>query len=238
MGYEIRVKSGNPSEVYNALFERIEQSRFFIDVGSYAMSGSRTGGFYWCIRKNCVVIEMLCIRLREKKDYCGNHAGPCRITYGGIDMGHTLDGVDITITRAMADVFVDRYGETPVDKVITGSTAKAKFKMAQWSNRQWDVALPEGQNIDTASLDQTGFGVDAGYNLRQNALPLVIHPLKYAVGDLSHDVTFYLCVNTKDVVLPFKVKDQLATEVEMEAFVSEAYGSQRRLGHLGYAATS
>jgi hypothetical protein len=165
-------------------------------------------------------------------------AGPCRITFGGIDLGHTLDGVEITVARDIADVVVDRYGSSPVDKVIVGTSAKAKFKMAQWDNRQWDTALPEGQNTDTATLDQTGFGTDAGYSLRQDAKQLIIHPLKYANGDLTHDVTLYLCVNTADAVLPYKVKDQLAIEVEMEALVSEAFGAQRRLGHIGYAATS
>ncbi len=165
-------------------------------------------------------------------------AGPCRITFGGIDLGHTLDGVEIEINRQMADVIVDRYGDTPVDKVLTGTTATAKFKLAQFDNRQLDTALPEGQNIDTVTLDQTSFGTDAGYNLRQDAKQLVIHPLKYAVGDLSHDVTFYLAVSTEPVTLPFMVKDQLAVEVTMTALVSEAFGTSRRLGHVGYAATS
>lgn len=165
-------------------------------------------------------------------------AGPCAITFGGINLGHTLDGVELTIARDTADVLVDRYGSTPVDKVIVGTSAKAKFKMAQWDDRQWDTALPEGQNTDTATTDQTGFGTDAGYSLRQDAKQLVIHPLKYANGDQSHDVTLYLCVSTGDITLPYKVKDQLVTEVEMEALVSEQYGAQRRLGHIGYAATS
>jgi len=165
-------------------------------------------------------------------------AGPCRITFGGIDLGHTLDGVELTVDRQTAGVFVDRYGDSPVDYVMTGTIAKAKFKLAQWDDRQWDTALPEGQNTDTATLDQTGFGTDAGYSLRGDAKQLVIHPLKYANGDLSHDVTLYLAVNTGTVTLPYKVKDQLVTEVEMEALVSEAYGAQRRLGHIGYAATS
>lgn len=165
-------------------------------------------------------------------------AGPCRLTYGGIDIGHTLDGVELTVDRKTAGVFVDRYGESPVDYVITGTTAKAKFKLAQWNNRTWDIALPEGQNTDVAVLDQTGFGTDAGYSLRGDAKQLVIHPLKYAVGDQSHDVTLYLCINTNSLVLPYKVKDQLVAEVEMEALVSEQFGTGRRLGHIGYAATS
>lgn len=165
-------------------------------------------------------------------------AGPCRITFKGIDIGHTLDGVELMVDRKLAAVFVDKYGESPVDYVLTGTQAKVKFKLAQWNNRVWDTAIPEGQNIDTTNFDQTGFGVDAGYSLRGDAGLLVIHPLKYATGDQSHDVTLYRAVNTNSPTLPFKVKDQLVTEVEMEALVDESYGTGRRLGHIGYAATS
>lgn len=165
-------------------------------------------------------------------------AGPCRITYGGIDMGHTLEGVELEVEREMEKVMVDRYGETPVDYVLTGTTAKAKFKLAQFNNRSLDTAMPEAQNIDVAALDQTAIGVDAGYSLRQDAKALVIHPLKYATGDLSHDITLYKCVNTNTLTLPYTVKDQLVIELEMEALVDESYGTGRRLGHIGYAATS
>ncbi len=165
-------------------------------------------------------------------------AGPCRITWGAIDIGHTLDGVELLVDRKMNPVLVDRYGESPVDYVISGTIAKVKFKLAQWGDRTWDMALPEGQNIDTPLYDQTGFGTDAGYSLRGDAKQLIVHPLKYAVGDFSHDVTLYLAVNTNNVSLPFKIKDQLAVDIEMEALVSEQFGTLRRLGHIGYAATS
>lgn len=165
-------------------------------------------------------------------------AGPCRITYKGIDIGHTLEGITLEVERKLADVFVDRYGETPVDKVLTGQTAKLKFKLAQFANRQIDIALPESQNIDVATNDQTAIGADAGYSLRGEAGLLVIHPLKFAAGDLSHDVTLYKAVNTANFTLPFTVQDQLVTEIEMEALVDESYGTGRRLGHIGYGTTS
>jgi hypothetical protein len=165
-------------------------------------------------------------------------AGPSRITYKGIDIGHTLKGVTLEVDRKFADVLVDRYGSMPVDKVLTGMTAKVMFELAQYSDRTMDIALPEGQNIDTATFDQTGIGADAGYALRGDAGLLVIHPLKYATGDQSHDVNIYLAVSTGKFTLPYLVDGQMVTAIEMEALVSEAYGTGRRLGHIGYTATS
>lgn len=165
-------------------------------------------------------------------------AGPCRITYKGIDIGHTVDGVELEVDRKLAGVFVDRYGETPIDFVLTGTEAKLNFKLAQFNNRSLDTAIPEAQNIDTATADQTAIGSDAGYSLRGDAGQLVIHPLKYATSDQSHDVTFYKAINTGSFTLPFKVDDQLVIELEMTALVDESYGTGRRLGHVGPAATS
>lgn len=165
-------------------------------------------------------------------------AGPSRITYKGIDVGHTIEGVTLEVEREFAEVLVDRYGGMPVDKVLTAQHARLKFKLAQFSNRQWDMGLPEGQNIDVAVQDQTGIGTEAGYSLRGDAGQLVIHPLKFATSDQSHDITLYRAVNTANFTLPYKIDEQLVTELEMEALVDESFGSGRRLGHIGYAATS
>lgn len=166
-------------------------------------------------------------------------AGACRITYKGIDIGHTVDGVMLSIDRELAKVVVDRYGSSAIDYVLTGQTAKVSFKLAQFNNRSTDIALPESQNIDVATQDQTAIGADAGYSLRGDAGELVIHPLKYATGDRSHDIVLYKAVNTKSPVeMPYRVDEQLVLEVEMEALVDESYGTGRRLGHIGYAATS
>lgn len=165
-------------------------------------------------------------------------AGPCRITYKGIDLGHTLEGVTLEVERKLAAVFVDRYGETPVDFVLTGQSAKVSFKLAQFNQRNLALAIPETQDIDTATNDQTAIGSDAGVSLRGDAGQLVIHPLKYATADQSHDVTLYKAINSANFTLPMTVEDQEVIEVEMEALVDESYGTGRRLGHIGYAATS
>lgn len=164
--------------------------------------------------------------------------GPCRLTYKGIDIGHTVEGVVLSVDRQLADVVVDRYGSSPIDKILTGTIASLKFKLAQNNIRNLDIAMPETSTADTAVNDRADLGSDAGYSLRQDAGQLVIHPLKYATGDLSHDVTLYKCVNTNSLELAYKVDEQLVIEVEMTALVDESYTSGRRLGHIGYAALS
>lgn len=165
-------------------------------------------------------------------------AGPCRITYKGIDLGHTLDGVVFTADRDLTKLTVDRYGSTPIDQVLNGTDARVKFKLAQFNVRNGDIAMPETSTYDGATNDRIDIGADAGASLRGEAGLLVIHPLKYAAGDLSHDINLYKAANIGSFELPFKVDEQLVIELDMQAFVDESYGAGRRLGHVGYAAVS
>lgn len=166
-------------------------------------------------------------------------AGPCRITFKGIDLGHTLDGVDFTAERDLADVIVDKAGNTPIDKILTGNRAMVTFKLAQTQWDQLNAAMPETSSYDGAALrDRTDLGADAGYSLRQDAGVLVIHPLKNAGDDYSEDITFYKAVSVENVELPYKVNEQKVVQVTMQALYVEDYGTGRRLGHIGPADVS
>lgn len=166
-------------------------------------------------------------------------SGPCRITFKGIVLGHTLDGVELTADRELTEVQVDRYGHTPIDLVLTGNNLRAKFKLAQTEFDQWNAAIPETSSYDGAGVaDRVDFGADAGYSLRQDAGLLVIHPMKNADTDFSDDVTLYLAVSSEPVTLPLKIDEQKVLELTMRALVTEAYGSGRRLGHYGPADVS
>lgn len=165
--------------------------------------------------------------------------GPCQITFKGIVLGHTIDGVELEAERELTEVQVDKYGHTPIDLVLSGNNLRAKFKLAQTEWDQWNAAIPETSSHDGAgTADRADFGADAGYSLRQDAGVLVIHPMKNAPTDLSDDVTIYLAVSSENITLPMKIDEQKVIEVTMRALVSEAYGSGRRLGHYGPADVS
>lgn len=166
-------------------------------------------------------------------------AGPCTVVFNGVNMGHTLDGIMFSNERSFADVFVDKYGTTSIDKVLTGQKVFLRFKLAQPDWRQYNLAIPETSSYDGAgTADRVDLGADAGTSLRQDAAPLVIHPMKNAATNYVDDITLYLAVSVENIEVPYNNEDQQAIEVTMEAFVSEAYGSGRRLGHIGPADVS
>lgn len=166
-------------------------------------------------------------------------AGPQRITFKGIVLGHTIDGVDFEAQREFTEVKVDKYGNTPIDFVLAGNNVSIHFKMAQADWDQLNAAIPETSSHDgSGSRDRIDLGADAGYSLRQDAGVLVIHPMGLSDADFSQDITIYLAVSVETIPIPLKVDEQKTVEVTMRGLVSEEYGTGRRLGHIGPADVS
>lgn len=160
--------------------------------------------------------------------------GACQITYKGVNVGHTLDGVELTFEREFEDLTVDKYGSSPVDKALTGNKLMAKFKLAQPDFAALNIANPEGEGADGTTGDRIGLGTDAGYLLRQDAGELVLRPLKnVASANDTEDVVLYKAVSVENIELSYKVDEQRVIEVTFEALVDETYGVGRRLGHVG-----
>lgn len=161
-------------------------------------------------------------------------AGPCRITFGGVDLGHTLGGITFKANRDLTKVMADKYGTTPIDYVLNGTEATLEFQLAQTEFAQLDPAMPETSSYDGAGvMDRIDIGGDAGYSTRGDAKQMIIHPLKNIATDLSDDITLYLAVSTGPVELPYKVDGQKVVDCIYTALVSEAFGAGRRLGHIG-----
>lgn len=160
--------------------------------------------------------------------------GACQITYKGVNVGHTLDGVELTFEREFEDLTVDKYGSSPVDKALTGNKLMAKFKLAQPDFAALNIANPEGEGADGSTGDRIGLGTEAGYLLRQDAGELVLRPLKnVASANDTEDVVLYKAVSVENIELSYKVDEQRVIEVTFEALVDETYGVGRRLGHVG-----
>lgn len=164
--------------------------------------------------------------------------GIVNVIFNGVDLGHTLDGVDVEVIKNFQDIQVDKYGEMPVDKAVIGSSATVKCKFAEPVVELLQYLNPQGQNNTSGVGSRAGFGTDAGTLMRQFAHALQLHPVKNANSDLSEDVLFYQAVNVENIKLNYKVKNQAVVEASFECLVDESYGSGRRLGHIGATTVS
>jgi hypothetical protein len=57
--------------------------------------------------------------------------GVCSVTFGGVDLGYTKGGVDVTIATTTKEVMVDQFGNSPINEIIIGRTCTAKVPLAE-----------------------------------------------------------------------------------------------------------
>ena len=56
--------------------------------------------------------------------------GPCQILYGGVDLGKTEGGINVTLSHTFQMLHTDQDGESPVDEYITGTDVKVTANLA------------------------------------------------------------------------------------------------------------
>lgn len=57
--------------------------------------------------------------------------GPCRVRWGGIDLGLTKGGVQVEVQTSTKEVTVDQYGEAPVNEYITSRSLTVTAPFAE-----------------------------------------------------------------------------------------------------------
>lgn len=155
-----------------------------------------------------------------------------------VHLGHTKGGVEFTFEREFEDLTVDKYGSMPVEMALTGQNLLIKMYLAEITNDNLNVAIPEGKYELGAVDDKLGLGTDAGYLLRQDAAPYRLHPRNRAATDFSEDIYIWLGVSVENVELGFKIDEQRVLETTIRAFVDETQPDGRRLGQVGPTAIS
>jgi hypothetical protein len=166
-------------------------------------------------------------------------AAGSKITFGGVDLGHTVDGADISFERSFTMVKTDLYGETPVDYVLNGQTASVTLRLAEITPGKLNYALPEADYDVGSADDHLHFGTKAGHSLRGDALELVITP-QGKNADNQRTITFFKAVSTGNVSFAYKIDEQTVYEVTFTALVDESRAATdgRLLGRVGPAAIS
>lgn len=162
------------------------------------------------------------------------------ITFGGVDLGHTVDGTELEIERELTEVKTDLYGNTPVDFVLTGQRASIKFKLAEITPGTLSYILPESDWDVGSADDHVHFGTKAGYSLRNDAYQLVITP-QGGNSDGNLTITLFKAVSVGDISLAYKIDEQsVFDDVEFVALVDESRAATdgRLLGRFGPATIS
>lgn len=82
--------------------------------------------------------------------------GVCKVFYGGVDLGYTQGGVQVTVKTETHKVNVDQFGKTTVDEVIMSRDVTAKVPLAETTLENLVAIMPG------AVLNQTGGSAASG----------------------------------------------------------------------------
>lgn len=94
--------------------------------------------------------------------------GLADVSYGGVSLGFTVEGVVVTVTHQQAPIVVDDFGETPVDIYDIGEQIVAVVPITQISLPNLNIAIPGG----TLTSDRIKVGRQAGTKLTSQELIL------------------------------------------------------------------
>ena len=159
--------------------------------------------------------------------------GVCSIVFNGVDVGHTLGGTKVTITRKLTPLKVDKYGDSPVDMVVTDVQMEAEMKIAEPVVALLKNAMPEGDFEQGATASRLGVAAGEGAALRATSALLTLHPLSLPLSNTNEDAQIYNAVASSSPVVNYDVAGQRVFDLKFTALVNETEGAGRRLGHIG-----
>lgn len=160
--------------------------------------------------------------------------GVCSVTLNGVDLGHTKGGVEVSYEPQHHDVTVDQYGETIVEKYLTGEKLSAKVPLAEYTIANLRVAAPQGTFAGAANSRLT-LGAKSGKKATEDSYQLVLHPINE--GTRRHDVIIHKAYVANQIVLNHKFDEEKIIEVEFEGLLDETKSDGNYLGLIGDSTT-
>lgn len=140
---------------------------------------------------------------------------PARLNFNGVDLGGTMGNVLVGVKLDLADITVDQYGKTVIDKKVSGHHYHVKTELAEAKNvDHWKVAFPSAKEIVNGGVKSMLFDMAIGDSLLSHAHPLIVHPLERADADKNGDFNIDLAVCLQAVEVKYDPSKQTGLAVE------------------------
>lgn len=156
MAYDIHCTDMDQANlVVKTLNDYMSRSRFTIGItGSYGNPGGITIEHR---TKTRVVVAIRAVRLKQKKDNCGNHCGPCRLTWKPHKKATTLEGLDWVSFNDMVNDALDSINHRGNVASTACIVRKAgKRRMGYFGNPGFDFDKDTDHYSDYCELPSPG----------------------------------------------------------------------------------
>ena len=160
------------------------------------------------------------------------HLGIADLTLNGNQIGHTKEGVEITVTPSVHEVKVDKYGEAPLKVVGMGTRVEVKVNFAESNHAHISQAIAEATYTAGATKDQVGIGKAAGQEIV--GVPLLLHPVA-AGADTDLDWNFHKVVPIGAPTIAYKNGEERVIEATFLALVDETQPDGETIVRIGTA---
>lgn len=158
-------------------------------------------------------------------------SGPCRLTFGGADLGHTVGETRLTVTPRLRERSHDSLGPGAVDLIRLGAEVTLETRIAEWTPAALQILFPLG----AAETGYAGIDPGAGGSLAGEAQALTLHPLEYADTDTSRDIVFWKAVSTGAVSVAFASGRDNVFDAAFRILPDTSKPEGERLGRIGCA---
>ena len=119
--------------------------------------------------------------------------GACRVFFGGVDLGFTQGGVEVSVTTETHKIMVDQFGKTIVDEIILSRNIDAKVPLAETTIENLVNIMPgavlsqtgatyASGNITYTTVPVTGTGTVTVNGIVFTAMTLPTAPNQFAIG--------------------------------------------------------
>lgn len=144
---------------------------------------------------------------------------PMRVKYKGVDLGGTVNAVTISIKFETADIMVDQFGKSIIDKVVNGLQYSIKTEISEIKNTDnWQVVFPSSHEVINGGVKSIYMDMQVGDHLLTHAGLLVLHPLEKVDADLSSDYNFFKAVSIGASEIKYGPDKQSGLSIEWIVF--------------------
>ena len=151
--------------------------------------------------------------------------GTCKISYGGVDLGLTAGGVEVTVGTNTHETKVDQYGDTVVNEFITGRSCTVSAPLVETTIDNLIATMP-GAVLVTDGVDPNKKRVDVasgvGVSLRGQAKELILHPIALPDSDVSEDFIIPLAGVAGALNFAYKLDQERVFNTEFKAYPDQS----------------
>lgn len=154
--------------------------------------------------------------------------GVCKVYFGGVDMGHTIGGVEVMYSPEYHETKVDEFAGV-AERWLVGEGMSAKVPLAE----NVLSVIKEAITHNTDNTDHITIGSNAGKRSSTLAKLLVLHPIANDDADYSDDVGIYKAHVTNEITIAYKNDGEQIIEAVFSGLVDENRDDGNLLGMIG-----